>query len=142
MKVGIWFFTHCFVCLFLEAFLQVNREEGKASFPLTCTPWSTLGLYSIAFGTAECQGGLLTTNEAEPSPLGKPADQSAECPVPTDVNGGSSHKPLPLLWKTTRELSRKQENKSKYILGHRVMFFKFKHDSHQNQVTGTIFHRK
>lgn len=130
------------VFVFAGPFCRWIEKRAEPSFPWLAHPGKPWGLCSIAFGTAECRGGWLTTNEAELSPLGKPADLSAGCPVPTDVNGGSSRKPLPLLWKTTRELNRKQENKSKYILGPQVIFFKFKHDSHQNQVTGTIFHRK
>lgn len=103
-------------------------------------PW---GLCSrIAFGTAECQGSWLTTNEAEPSPLGKPVNLSARCLVPTAVNGGLYLNPVPLFWKTARELNTKQGKKSKYILAYQVIFLKFKHDSHENQVTGTICHRK
>lgn len=65
----------------------------------------------IAVGTAECQGSWLTTSEAEPSPLGKPADLSAGCPVPTDVSGGLYLNPIPLFWKTARELNSTQEKK-------------------------------
>lgn len=73
---------------FFKTFLQLGKEERKVQVPLTCTPCKPWGLgSSIAFGTVECQGGWLTTNEAESSPLGKPGDLSAGCPVPTDGNG-------------------------------------------------------
>lgn len=114
--MGVRFYIHCGVLsslLFFKIFLQLGKKKREKPKLLAHrgNPW---GLCShIAFGTAECQGSWLTTNKAEPSPLGKPADLSAGCLVPTDVNASLYLNPIPRFWKTERELNSKQEKKKK-----------------------------
>lgn len=63
------------LCVFLRPFSSWVKKSEKPKFPWIAHPGKPWGLgSSLAFGTVECQGGWLTTNEAESSPLGKPDD--------------------------------------------------------------------
>lgn len=119
MKMSIGSHIHCSFFFFLRPFcIWVKKREVCSSFDLHILVNHEICVVALLWA----QLTVREVSSPQRKPLGRPANLSAGCPVPTDINGGSFPRLIPLFWNTAGKLNSKQEKMSMCILGIGLLF--------------------